>query len=328
MPQALITRATLAVPAQPDCVATAHSGEHFDPGGWTQPLTPACSRSLAGWPVDDGGGIVPNRVGARHICIVGLGSGFLGVSAGSHGAWQAVGVMAMRRGSGVHLVVGLFLALPVAASAGDFKATRLAPSAAAGLRADFNGDGAADLAIGAPSEGLGPALPLGWCMCCTARPWADRRREPAVVTRQSRGRRRGRGRRWLWGRAGDRGFQRRRPRGFGRGRSERERHRRDGVWHRGGARAVRLGQWADRRREPAVVTRQPGVGGAAEAGDGFGGALAAGDFNADSPADLAVGVGQENKGAAWSMCSAGRRGADRNRKSAVVPRQWRGGRHC
>ena len=73
-------------PGTADCVATAHSGEHFDPGGWTQPLTPAGSRFLAGWPVDDRGGIVPNRVGARHICIVGLGSGLLGVSAGSHGA--------------------------------------------------------------------------------------------------------------------------------------------------------------------------------------------------------------------------------------------------
>jgi hypothetical protein len=73
-------------PGTADCVATAHSGEHFDPGGWTQPLTPAGSRFRAGWPVDDRGGIVPNRVGAEHICIVGLGSGLLGVSAGSHGA--------------------------------------------------------------------------------------------------------------------------------------------------------------------------------------------------------------------------------------------------
>jgi hypothetical protein len=40
----------------------------------------------------------------------------------------------------------------------------------------------------------------------------------------------------------------------------------------------------------------PGVAGVAEAGDGFGGALAAGDFNADGRADLAVGVGQENQG--------------------------------
>jgi hypothetical protein len=63
--------------------------------------------------------------------------------------------MAMRRVPGVLLVMGLFLASPVAASAGDVQATRAAPSAEAELRADFNGDGAADLAIGAPSESLG-----------------------------------------------------------------------------------------------------------------------------------------------------------------------------
>jgi hypothetical protein len=40
----------------------------------------------------------------------------------------------------------------------------------------------------------------------------------------------------------------------------------------------------------------PGVAGVAEAGDGFGGALAAGDFNGDSREDLAVGAGQENQG--------------------------------
>jgi hypothetical protein len=77
----------------------------------------------------------------------------------------------MRRVLGMLLVIGLFLALPVAASAGDFNATRAVQGAGAGLRADFNGDGAADLAIGAPGEGLGPArLPLGWCRCCTGRP--------------------------------------------------------------------------------------------------------------------------------------------------------------
>jgi FG-GAP repeat len=134
--------------------------------------------------------------------------------------------MAMRRGSGVHLVVGLFLALPVAASAGDFKATRLAPSAAAGLRADFNGDGAADLVIGVPSEGLGPG------------------QASAGVVHV------------LYGSAS-------------------------------GLTAAGSQLWSQ---------DSPGVGGVAEAGDGFGGALATGDFNADSRADLAVGVGQENQG--------------------------------
>jgi FG-GAP repeat len=39
-----------------------------------------------------------------------------------------------------------------------------------------------------------------------------------------------------------------------------------------------------------------GIAGKAETGDGFGGALIAGDFNADGRADLAVGVGQEDVG--------------------------------
>ena len=143
----------------------------------------------------------------------------------------------MRRGSGVHLVVGLFLALPVAASAGDRKATRLAPSAAAGLRADFNGDGAADLVIGVPSEGLGPGQASA------------------------------------------------------------------GVVH------VLYGSASGLTAAGSQVWSQdsPGVGGVAEAGDGFGGALATGDFNADSRADLAVGSAKRTRGAAWSMCSAGRR---------------------
>jgi hypothetical protein len=38
------------------------------------------------------------------------------------------------------------------------------------------------------------------------------------------------------------------------------------------------------------------VAGVAEAGDGFGGALAAGDFNGDGRGDLAVGAGRENQG--------------------------------
>jgi hypothetical protein len=43
---------------------------------------------------------------------------------------------------------------------------------------------------------------------------------------------------------------------------------------------------------------------------------------------LAVGVGQENQGrGVVHVLGGSAAGADRNRKSAVVPRQWRGGRY-
>jgi hypothetical protein len=61
----------------------------------------------------------------------------------------------MRRVPSILLMTALLLAWPLAASAGVQAPGAAAPTAAAGLRADFNGDGAADLAIGAPGEGLG-----------------------------------------------------------------------------------------------------------------------------------------------------------------------------
>ena len=62
----------------------------------------------------------------------------------------------MRRVPGILFMTALLLAWPLAAAMGATQATRAAQGAEAGLRADFNGDGAADLAIGAPGEGLGP----------------------------------------------------------------------------------------------------------------------------------------------------------------------------
>jgi hypothetical protein len=65
------------------------------------------------------------------------------------------GVIAMRRVPSILLVTALLLAWPLAAAVGGVQATHAATSAAPSLRADFNGDGAADLVIGVPGESLG-----------------------------------------------------------------------------------------------------------------------------------------------------------------------------
>ena len=52
-----------------------------------------------------------------------------------------------------------------------------------------------------------------------------------------------------------------------------------------------------------------GIADTAEEGDDFGGALAAGDFNGDGFADLAIGAPGENAAGAWSTCSTGARAA-------------------
>jgi hypothetical protein len=133
--------------------------------------------------------------------------------------------MAMRRVPGILFVTSLLLALPAVASAGSPQAIQAAPSGPASLRADFNGDGAADLAIGTPGESLGAA-------------------ESAGVVHV------------LYGSAG-------------------------------GLTATGSQLWSQ---------DSPGVAGRAEAGDGFGSALAAGDFNGDGRAELAVGVPGEDQG--------------------------------
>src|SRR5215204_7561748 len=59
----------------------------------------------------------------------------------------------MRRVIGILLLIGLLLVLvwPLSALAGGLQSTGPAATETA-VRADFNGDGAADLAIGAPGE--------------------------------------------------------------------------------------------------------------------------------------------------------------------------------
>jgi FG-GAP repeat protein len=53
----------------------------------------------------------------------------------------------MRRAIGILLLTGVLLMWPLAASAGDLQSTGTTAS-----RADFNGDGADDLAVAAPGE--------------------------------------------------------------------------------------------------------------------------------------------------------------------------------
>jgi hypothetical protein len=131
------------------------------------------------------------------------------------------GVVVMRRAIGILLLTGLLLvlALPGAAAAGGSQPTGAAASAAP-LRADFNGDGAADLAIGVPGED-----------------------DFSGVVQV------------LYGASP------------------------------GGLTAVGSQLWSQ---------NSPGIASAPEPGDQFGSVLAAGDFNGDSAADLAVGVPGEN----------------------------------
>ena len=95
-----------------------------------------------------------------------------------------------------------------------------------------------------------------------------------------------------------------------------------GISGRGGERAVRLGRRAHRRRQPDV--HPASAGGAAEDSDPFGFALAAGDFDNDGFADLAVGVPFEDVGSQRRRRRGQRavrlgRGADHRRQPALHP---------
>ena len=204
----------------------------------------------------------------------------------------------MRRVPNILFMTALLLAWPLAAATGATQATRAAQGAGSGLRADFNGDGAADLAIGAPGEGLGPGQAgagvvqvlygsTGGLTAAGSQLWSQD--SPGVGGGAE---------------AGD---------GFGGalaagdfnadGRADLavgvpSENATAGMVYGTGVVHVLYGSASGLTAAGSQLWSQdsPGVAGVAEAGDGFGVALAAGDFNGDGRGDLAVGAWQENRG--------------------------------
>jgi hypothetical protein len=193
----------------------------------------------------------------------------------------------MRRAIGILLPTGLLLVLvwPFPALAGGLQSTGPAASEAA-LRADFNGDGAADLAIGAPGEnsssgvvhvlyGSGTGLAAAGSQL-----WSQN--SPGIADVAEPGD--------LFGftlAAGDFNGDTRADLAIG----APGENSFAGVVHvlygssPGGLTATGSQLWSQ---------NSPGIAGGAEPDDGFGLALAAGDFNGDTRADLAIGASGEN----------------------------------
>jgi hypothetical protein len=192
----------------------------------------------------------------------------------------------MRRAVGILLLTGLllFVVWPLPALAGSFQSTSTAANRAA-VRADFNGDGTADLAIGAAGENNSSGVVhvlYGSASGLTAsgsQLWSQDSPGIAGVAEPddsfgealAAGDFNGDGRADLAiGAAGENNFT--------------------GVVH------VLYGSASGLTASGSQLWSQdsPGIAGLAEFFDDFGAALAAGDFNGDGRADLAIGARGEN----------------------------------
>jgi disulfide bond formation protein DsbB len=186
----------------------------------------------------------------------------------------------MRRAIGILLLTGVLLMWPLAASAGDLQSTGTTAS-----RADFNGDGADDLAVAAPGENnfAGVVHVLygsgGGLSATGSQLWSQDSPGIAGAAEPDD----------LFGSAlasGDFNGDARADLAIG----ARGENNFAGVVHvlygsGGGLSATGNQLWSQ---------DSPGIAGVAEGSDNFGDALAPGDFDGDGPADLAIGAPGEN----------------------------------